>query len=229
MLATLQRALDGVDERSAEVVGTAELVALLAVDQHNLRSRVAPRLGQLGQRDDRLLLLLGQVVIADRWRRRAKNQGSMGHSGQLGRHPAGLVLRRLLLLVGVFVRLVEHDQADFAEWAEQCRTRPDHDDRLFRPQAIQPGFPPLSRRLLRVHHDDALTENLPETARQLRGQADFGCQDDGRFAGRHDLRRQLDVQPRLAAAGYTVQQVSVGLGHRRECRFLLIRQGREDG
>ena len=145
------------------------------------------------------------------------------HDGDL----AGVVPRRLALLVAGFVLLVDDDRAEVRERREDRRPRA-NGDLLLPPLEREPRVVALAVAERRVEHGHAVAKDGPEAVHGLRSERDLRHEHDRRPALPLDhLPQQLDVDKRLSAAGDAVQQAH--LARRRACervdRVTLGRRG----
>jgi hypothetical protein len=142
-------------------------------------------------------------------RRGAGYQGRAAFLGPGAGPPCGRRSRGLLLLVGLVVLLVDHDQAEVAEAARRRGAGADADARL---AALQP--PPLVVALAEgqsgVKDRDAIAEPGPKAGHRLRREADLGTRT---IAPRAPRQRGLDrgqIDLGLARPGDPVEGILRG-------------------
>ena len=151
----------------------------------------------------------GRSVLPGLERRR----GGAQHAGRAEdrrthhRDVAAVIHRRLTLLEGRLVLLVDHDEAQVRERSEDGRTRADHHPRL--PERHRhPSVETLPGGKMAVP-DDHLGAKVGETgaepADRLRRQRDFRDEEDRGAAFGHDLADERHVDLRLAGARDTVE------------------------
>ena len=93
------------------------------------------------------------------------------------RDVAGMVARRLAVLVARLVLLVDHDEAEVAHRREDGRARADGDPALA-PAQQPPGIGALAVGEPAVQHRDLVAEDAAEPAHRLRRERDLGHQHD---------------------------------------------------
>ena len=183
-----------------------------------MRDRHLPFLDALEQLDEPVLALLRVVIRLERGRGGAEHDGHAlevaAHDGDIAR----VVVGRFLLLVGMLVLLVDHDDAEIGQRREDGRARADDDTRAAAADVL-PLVVPLAAGKMAVQHGDA--DFLPEETRaemldRLRRERDFRHEDERAFAKGQHLRDGLQINLRLAAAGDAVEQ--------HHARFLLSRR-----
>jgi hypothetical protein len=129
--------------------------------------------------DARVFALRGVLPAFQRRRGRAQHHHRAFQLGPHHGHVAGVVARRLLLLVTLVVLLIHQDQTQIGRGGKDGRAGADDDGRVSAANA-----PPLVAALLRrergMEQRDFLAEGLVEQAYRLRREADLGNQQDGR-------------------------------------------------
>ena len=115
------------------------------------------------------LVIRGLVIGGHAGSGRAHDQTRASDGSELPRHPAGLVARRAVLLVGGRAFLVEADEPEPGNRGEDRRAAAQHDLRL-----AAPGPPPLLRALelgqLRLEHGDRCVQPATHPLDELRGE-----------------------------------------------------------
>jgi hypothetical protein len=155
---------------------------------------------------DALVAALARIDLTlDRRRGGRQHDRDFCDASALNRHVAGVIMRAVLLLVGLVVFLIDHDQAEIRVRHEQRGARADHDmrvaggDRGPVARAVarrQPGMP-----LQRTH-----AEADGEAVEELPGQRDLRHQDQRLFAAPDDFGNRLEIHLGLARAGDAVEQ-----------------------
>ena len=149
--------------------------------------------------------LRGVVVGLERGRGRAQHRHGVAHLGAHHGHIAGVVARRFILLVGVVVLLIDHDQRQVGHRREHGRTRTYHNVGL----AIADALPLLGALVVgerRVQDRDLVAENLVQVRGHRGSQSDLGHQQDRRASlGQHGLHGR-QIHGGLARAGDAMQQ-----------------------
>ena len=136
---------------------------------------------------------------------------------QMGAHDGdvpGLVTRRFLLLVGGLVLLIDDDEAEVFEGGKDGAAGAD-DDVGAAFMDFEPFVVALAIAEVAVEDGDAVLavgETGFEALDGLRGEADFGDQDEGGFAGGEHAGDGLQEDLGFAAAGDAVQEQGAGLG-----------------
>src|SRR5262249_34051032 len=124
------------------------------------------------------------------------------HDGDIAR----VITRGFLLLVSVFMFLVHDDQPQRIDWSENCRTRANHD-----PSAALPDFVPLvvtfaGGQIAVQDRDQCFKSTRAEprlkTFNRLRRERDFRHKNDSAFTLLQRMSDSLQINLRLAAAGY---------------------------
>src|SRR5262249_3503026 len=125
LLASLDRRRQRLLEPTAEDTGVAGPKLLAEIDHVNPGQRsAASSLVTAGQRQDGQFATFGSPGGRYIGSGARQDDRDVGQSPQLERNLAGVVARRVLLLVGCLVLLVEHDQAELRGWREEGRARP---------------------------------------------------------------------------------------------------------
>ncbi len=167
---------------------------------HDLDGRQRRAVGALGQAEARE----GVPGLGAR-RGAAVDDRRPGRPGAAGRHLAGVVARRGVLLVRAVVLLVDHDQAEVLHGREDRAARAQHHVRAALAHAPVLGRP-LGRRQGRVPDRDVLAEAGAQAPEQLRGERDLGDQHDAPAAARPGRLDGVQVHLGLPRAGHPVHQ-----------------------
>src|SRR5512145_892163 len=101
--------------------------------------------------------------------------------------------------------LVDHDHSQVVQRGEDRRAGADDYSHLAASDAA-PFVVALAKRKTAVEDGDTAVETAAKTPHELRRQGNFGNQHQGVFAERQQMGDGLEVDLRLAAAGYTVEQ-----------------------
>ena len=164
-----------------------------------------PLLDALGQFHQPVLALLRVVIGLERRRGRAQHHHGIRHLGAHHRHIARVVARRLFLLVGVVVLLVDHDQRQVGHRRKHRRARAYHNVAL----AVADALPLLGALVVgerRVQDGDLVAEDLVQIGGHRRRQPDLRHQQNRRAPlGQHRLHGR-QIHRRLARSGDAVQQ-----------------------
>ena len=141
----------------------------------------------------------------DRRRSRDEHNGDAGAARAHHRHVARMVAHALLLLVGGIVLLVDHDQPEIGIRQEKRRaSADDHADFAVRRGAPGACAQALGQRRMPLGRPHA--EALGEAVEELRGQGDFGDEDERLSSMTDDLADRLEIDLRLARPGDAVEQ-----------------------
>ncbi len=153
-----------------------------------------------------------RLLVGDDVRRgRAHDQHGARKLGQLLGDVAGVVARRrVLLLVGPLVLLVDDDEAEVRLRREDGRPAADDDGVAAVADAV-PLVEELALREAAVEHGDLAGEALGEAAHGLRREGDLRHEDDGALAGGDGVVEGGEVDLGLAGAGDAVQEEGLGL------------------
>ena len=215
--------------------------------QQPLRQRagLALHLHHLDGRHARPARAAGQVEpvqhaaphVVQRLQRRggaAHHQGGALGGTAVHRHLAGVKAGRGARLVGGFVLLVDHHQAEVAERGKHRAARPDHHARRAAADA-PPLLQPLRGGERGMDHRHLVAEHVAELVHHLMGQGDLRHQVDHPAAGRHHALGRGHEHRRLAGTGHSAQvearrlRVAGGMlrvwrRQRRQRAFLLLGQ-----
>ena len=205
LLGAFEAFADGREKLFGENLGASGAGILLShiddVDKRHLRTFA----GALREAAERVFALAGVVPRFERGRGGAKDDGAAldvgAHDGEI----AGVVARRLLLLVARLVLLIDHDQAKALHRREYGRARPDDDARLALADAL-PLVETLAIGKGAVQDGYAFAEARSEAVDRLRRKADFRNENDRLLAVRNDLFYRADIDFRLSAAGRAAQK-----------------------
>ncbi len=200
LLAAIERRARLLDQRARKELVLAGLLKLLAhVDQFDCGQR--PVHHAIKQLDACIFAARGVLPAFQRRRGRTQHRDRAGQFGAHHGHVAGVVARRLLLLITLVVLLVDQNQAEVRRGGENSRAGADNDRRFAAPDA-----PPLLAALLGgqrgVQQRDLLPEGLVEQADGLRRQPDFGHQQNRGQASVEGLLHGCQVDGGLARAGH---------------------------
>ena len=142
---------------------------------------------------------------AERGRGGAEDDGAglaeTAHDGDV----AGVVARRLVLLVAGLVLLVHDDDAEFVDGREDGRARADDDARLASMDAV-PFVVALAVAELAVEDGDGGAEAGGEALDGLGGEGDFGDENDGAAPFVERVGDALEEDLGLAARGDAVEE-----------------------
>ena len=116
-----------------------------------------------------------------------------------------MVARCILRLVGAFLLLIQHDQADILQRRKHRASRTEHDMRFAAANTL-PLIVAFRITQPTVQQRHLIAEIGGETRHHLRRQRDFRHQDHDRLPRLEQLLRQTDIHQRFTAAGHTVQQ-----------------------
>ncbi len=127
------------------------------------------------------------------------------------RNIAGVVARRLAVLVAGFVLLIQDDDPEPSHRGEDGRAGA-HGHPALAPPQRPPGVGPLCLRQAAVQHRHLVPKGTSEPTHGLRGEPDLGHQDHGAFSARQRAPNGLQVNQGLPAAGHPEQErAHVGL------------------
>ena len=121
------------------------------------------------------------------------------------RHVAGVIMRALVLLVGLVVLLIDHDQPEIGVGQKQRRARAHHHLRVAR-RDRGPVAGAGARRQLGMPFQRPHPESRGKTIEELPGQRDLRHQDQRLFAAPDDFGDRLEIDFGLARAGDAVEQ-----------------------
>src|ERR1051326_5922721 len=173
-----------------------------------------PRLDAL--RHPQQYVFAARRVLARLQRRRgaAEDHGDAAQLRAHDREVAGVVARRLVLLVRAVAFLVDDDDAEPLERDEERRARADGDVDLAAPRA-----PPLTAALARGEaagqDGDAVAEALLEPRREDGRERDLRDEEQRLPAVSHDFPHDLDIDLGLAAAGHAFEEERLERAERR--------------
>ena len=176
---------------------------LAHVDDLDFRQRTL--LHAVGQLDQRVLIFLRVEIRFQRWRRRAQNHDGIRHLGAHHGDVAGMVARRLFLLVGRIVLLVDDDQREIGNRREDRRARADDHARF----AALDAMPLLGAFFVgkrRVQDGDFVAEDLVQIGGDGGREADFRNQQNGGASGFEHRAHAGEIDGSLAGAGDAVQK-----------------------
>ena len=131
------------------------------------------------------------------------------------RHVAGMVMRALVLLVGLVVLFIDHDQSEIGIGQKQRRARAHHDRRLAR-RDRGPVAGAGARRQFGMPFHRPHPEALREAIEELPGQRDLRHQDQRLLAAADDFGDGLEIDFGLARPGDAVEQCDVKASIRRQ-------------
>jgi hypothetical protein len=176
----------------------------------------------------------------------ARCRAAEHHHGALGArtndgHLAGVIARRVALLVARLVLLVDDDRAEVLQRGKDRRTGA-HGDALLAAAKGEPRIVALAVGESTVQHRDRVAEHGAEAIHRLRRERDLRHEHDGRLSLlQYDAPQELEVDERLPAARDAVQErhVSrlrlhqplerVALGVARPVRVRRLAFAREEG
>ena len=124
-------------------------------------------------------------------------------------------MRALVLLVGLVVLLIDHDQPEIGIRHEQRGARAHHHIRLAR-RDRGPVARAGARRQFRMPLQRPHPETHGKTVEELPGQRDLRHQDQRLFAAPDDFRNRLEINFGLARAGDAVEQCDMKTAVRRQ-------------
>ncbi len=198
---------------------------LAAIDDANVGQ--PPAADALGQRDQRV-----RAARRVRPALEARSRAPEHHHRALAtsahdRDLAGVVTRRLALLVARLVLLVDDDRAEVGERREDRRARANGDSLASLAQR-EPFVVPLAVAERAVQHRDGVAELGAKAIDGLRRERDLGHEHDRRLSiAQNEPLEKLEVDERLAAAGDPVKEkdVSALAASERHERVSLRRRG----
>jgi len=210
LFALTQPLVDPVDQFARQHV-LALRVQHLPAHVHDPEGRHRPIVDALRHRIEHVAPRLRVPPRLQRRRRRAQHARRAQDRRAHHRHIAPVVHRRLALLEGRLVFLVDHDQPKVRQRREHRRTRAHHHPRL--PQGHRhPRVETLARGQVAMP-DDHLGAQVGQPRTQppdrLGGQGDLGHQEDRRATLGDDLADERDVDLGLARARDSVEQVGL--------------------
>ena len=204
LLAALERRLGLLDERSRKELVLARLLEFAAhVDELDLGQRTVHH--AVAQLDARVLAALRILPAFKRGRGRAHDHDCAGQLGAHDGHVARVVARRLFLLVALVVLLVDENQSQIWRGRKDCRARANDDGRIAAANAT-PLLAALFRRERGVQQGYFLPESLIEQTGHLRGEADFGNEQDRGEAAVECLLHGGKIDGGFSGAGDAVEQ-----------------------
>ena len=153
-----------------------------------------------------LVAALARIDLGlDRRRRRGQHDRNLGDMGAHHRHVAGMIMRAVLLLVGLVVLFIDHDEPEIGVGQKQRRARADHDRRLAG-RDRRPIARARARRQFRMPFHRPHAEAPREAVEKLAGQRDLRHQDQRLPAAADGLGDRLEIDLGLARAGDAVEQ-----------------------
>ena len=155
---------------------------------------------------DALVAALARIDVGlDRGRRGRKHDRNPFDVRAHHRHVARMVTHGIVLLVGLVVLFIDHDQAEIGVREKQRGARPD-DDRGFARRNRGPVALPRSRGEFRMPLDRPHTETLRKAVQKLSRERDLRHQDQRLPAPFDDFGNRLEIDFRLAGAGDAIEQ-----------------------
>ncbi len=132
------------------------------------------------------------------------------------RHVAGVVMRAFVLLVGLVVLLIDHDQPEIGVGQKQRGARADY-DRRFAGCDRGPVTLPCARGQFGMPFQRPHAETQRKAIEELTGQRDLRHQDQRLPAAADDFRDGLEIDFGLARTGNAVEQrdVKTAIGRER--------------
>ena len=121
------------------------------------------------------------------------------------RHVAGVVMRAILLLVGLIVFFIDHDEAKIGVGQKQRGARAHH-DRCFAGRDRGPVALPRPRGQFGMPFQRPHPEAQREAVEKLAGQRYFRHQDQRLLAATDDLGDRLEIDLGLARTGDAIEQ-----------------------
>ena len=158
-----------------------------------------------GQFHQLILALLCAVKRLHRRSCAAEHDGDVQGAAKSKRNLACMIGGPILVLIRWLVLFVEDDEAEVGQRREDGRARPDHHVNLARPDAppLVVAFAGTQRA---VDDGDAARKAAREALHGLRGERDFRHQHDATLAPRNHSGQCLQIDLRLAASRYAMQQ-----------------------
>ncbi len=141
----------------------------------------------------------------ERRRRRPEHDQRVFHPAADHGDVAAVIPRQVVLLVRPVVLFVDDDESDVLERREDRRPGAHHDRDVAAANAV-PLIVTLAVGQAAVLNGDLCSEARTKEARERGRQRDLGREDQNAPAGRHDERREPEVQLGLAASGHAVEQ-----------------------
>ena len=164
----------------------------------------------LRQFEQRVFALFAIVITFQRRRGRAEHDDGIFHLAAHDGHVAGVVARRLLLLVRVLVFLVHDDEAERFDRRKNRRARADDDARAALADFV-PFIVAFAGGQVAVQHGDkrlefAGTEPRLEPLDGLRRERNFRHKHNGALALFERVGEGLQINLGFAAAGHSMKQ-----------------------
>jgi hypothetical protein len=211
LLLPIETRLDALLQRLGENRRTLRFACLVA-HVHDPDQRKLAIIDSGGHLEQGILPALGVVVTLHRGSGRAQHHDGTFHLAADNRDIAGVISRRLLLLVGVLMLLIDNDQPEGFYGGKDGRAGPDHD-----PSAALPDLVPLvvtlpSGQMAVEHRHQGLVfagrKAGFEALDGLRGEGNFRHQHNRAATAVHRFGNGLQVDLGLTAAGDTMQKKS---------------------
>ncbi len=153
-----------------------------------------------------LIAALARIDLGfDRGRGGGEHDRNLGDMAAHHRHVARMIMHAVVLLVGLVVLLIHHDEPEIGIGQKQRRARADH-DRGFSGRNRGPVAGARARGQLRMPFDRPHTEALREPIEELAGERDLRHQDQRLLAPPDDFGHRLEIDLGLAGAGDAVEQ-----------------------
>ena len=195
-------------------------------DEAAARRRLAAQIDRLDMRHvlaaearrqhDALIAALARIDLGlDRRRRGRQHDRDFGDMRAHHRHVAGVIMRAVVLLVGLVVLFIDHDQPEIGVGQKQRRARADHDLR-FAGRDRRPVARAGARRQFGMPFQRPHAETLRKAIEELSGQRDLRHQDQRLLAAADDFGDRLEIDFGLARAGDAVEQRDVKTAVRRQ-------------
>ena len=163
-----------------------------------------------------LIATLARVDFGfDRRRCGGQQHRNFGDVGALNRHVAGVIMRAVVLLVGLVMLLIDHNQPEIGIGQKQRGARAHHHLRIAR-RDRRPVARAGTRRQLGMPFQRPHPETHGKTVEELPGQRDLRHQDQRLFAVTDNFRNRFEIDLGLARTGDAIEQRDVKTAVRRQ-------------
>ena len=165
-----------------------------------------------GQFQHRVAAAINIDQTFERRRRGGQHHWKFSDAAIEHRQIAGMVADTLILFVGALMLFIDHDQAEVGPRQKQRRAGAD-DDARFRRSDSTPDPLALARLNLRMPVGGLNPEPPLDPGQKLRGERNFGQQQQNLRAGGQGCRHRLEIDLSLARTGHAIEKHGASAWH----------------
>ena len=166
------------EERVGKIAVFEKILAIFEINNGGLHR--GGRFGFLGESNEGVVGA-GEMIIGNERRGGAEEVGNFELAGDETGETDGGIFGGIFLEIGGFVGFVNDDETEIIDGGKKSGAGADDDARLFCLEDVLPGEVALSFGELRVEEDDLAGEMLLENSDELRGEGDFGNEQNSGF------------------------------------------------